>query len=480
MVVLFSAAVYFRVHNDAALRALGTETDSIKFLPLNSGYNTLGIQFENASNESILEYCYFESALYGAVELSNCSMTIRNCRFEDNHGYTSGGVIIATEGSNALVEYCDFIDNEAGQHGGAIYCNSSSPIINGCLFEGNSTGSIGGAISCENYSNPVIKNSTFLNNEADPITFPPFPGRGGAIYVDDNSSPTITGNLFKNNRVDSGAQISYAGGGAIFVFSENPVITHNVFDGNRADGDDGGAIYLFNSRARIINNVFINNYAGDYGGAIRINLSPTPDVINSILFNNFADQGPAIYVTDADVNVSYSNIQGGWEGEGNIDTDPLLRNPSAGDYHLMAIECGDAYDSPCIDVGSPMYIDSLLDCDWGLGTELSDMGVYGGGNMMTSVDNDFVVPSDIAVISNYPNPFNARTTITFNLPAASKVNLIIFDMLGREVKALIQDKTISAGQHRITWDASSFASGMYFYSLKTEKSSFDSKMLLIK
>jgi len=64
---------------------------------------------------------------------------------------------------------------------------------------------------------------------------------------------------------------------------------------------------------------------------------------------------------------------------GNIDVDPLFRDPANGDFHLMSTACGDPYDSPCIDAGDPSITDDFLDCMYGLGTSISDMGAYGGG-----------------------------------------------------------------------------------------------------
>jgi hypothetical protein len=482
--VIFLAAFYFRVKAGAILQAVGTESDTIKFLPAVQGYSTLGIDFENASDESILEYCYFSHALYSAIALTNSDITIRRCLLEDNSGHYRGGGISALEGSDALIENNMIRNNQTVQQGGGIYCNASSPTIRGNIIDGNKSGPIatGGGISCSNHSHPLIEGNTFSNNQVFPSPiYPSTQGTGAAIYCSNLSNPVITGNLFLNNRVNSGGAVGSSGGGAIFVFSAAPVIENNVFAGNVVEYGGGGALYLFIYNGSLVNNVFTGNSAAGEGGAIYMDLSH-PDVTNSILYGNYAPDGPEIYLySSSEVTVTYSDIEGGWEGAGNIDTEPRFRNPQAGDYHLMATDCGDPHDSPCIDVGSPDYIDTLLDCSWGLGTELSDMGAYGGGEITTtSIDDMAELPGELFALSNYPNPFNTKTTISYSLPEAAKISLKIYDMLGRKVETLINDRSYSAGEHKITWEASKISSGTYFYRFDIDGYSRSSKMLLIK
>ena len=87
--------------------------------------------------------------------------------------------------------------------------------------------------------------------------------------------------------------------------------------------------------------------------------------------------------------------------------------------------------------------------------------------------------SSYALQQNYPNPFNPVTTIRYNLELSSKVELIVYDISGREVARLV-DSNISAGEHSVEWDASEIASGLYIYQLKTDSYSETKKMILLK
>ncbi|MBN1482462.1 T9SS type A sorting domain-containing protein [candidate division KSB1 bacterium] len=97
----------------------------------------------------------------------------------------------------------------------------------------------------------------------------------------------------------------------------------------------------------------------------------------------------------------------------------------------------------------------------------------------TSVETKDKVVTAFQLHQNYPNPFNPTTTISFSLPRNEQVKLTIFDILGREVVTLIDEK-MTAGLHNVTFDAAQYASGVYFYHLKAGEHIFQKKMMLIK
>jgi hypothetical protein len=93
--------------------------------------------------------------------------------------------------------------------------------------------------------------------------------------------------------------------------------------------------------------------------------------------------------------------------------------------------------------------------------------------------NGSPLPERFILNQNYPNPFNPTTTISYSLPQASDVTLDVFNILGQRVTTLINQKQ-EAGEHTITWDASQFSSGVYFYRLQTGEATETKKMILLK
>jgi hypothetical protein len=89
------------------------------------------------------------------------------------------------------------------------------------------------------------------------------------------------------------------------------------------------------------------------------------------------------------------------------------------------------------------------------------------------------LPQVTALLGSYPNPFNPRTTIAFDLAADEFVELRIYDLLGREVSTLVED-ILPAGSHSRHWDGSNLSSGVYFYHFKAGQVSETRKLLLTK
>ncbi|MGE5679956.1 MAG: phosphodiester glycosidase family protein [Bacillota bacterium] len=97
----------------------------------------------------------------------------------------------------------------------------------------------------------------------------------------------------------------------------------------------------------------------------------------------------------------------------------------------------------------------------------------------TSVGSDGSRLSNYVMMQNYPNPFNPATTISYDLPMQSKVELKVFDLLGREVASLINEDQ-NAGHHSIGFDGSSLSSGMYIYRINAGEFVQTRKMMLLK
>ncbi|MFI5145147.1 MAG: SBBP repeat-containing protein [Ignavibacteria bacterium] len=89
------------------------------------------------------------------------------------------------------------------------------------------------------------------------------------------------------------------------------------------------------------------------------------------------------------------------------------------------------------------------------------------------------IPSICELSQNYPNPFNPSTTINYQLPSAGNAKLIVYDILGREVATLVNEYQ-QPGKYQVTWDASNYSSGVYFYKLAAGDFTDTKRMMVIK
>jgi hypothetical protein len=168
---------------------------------------------------------------------------------------------------------------------------------------------------------------------------------------------------------------------------------------------------------------------------------------------------------------------------------------------LLGIGVTDATGAYEIDAVAPGVVTVIADRDGYRSAEVDIViseNVFSVSNVnlslspegLTSVGDNGVAPEAFVLHQNYPNPFNPTTTISFDVPAASKVSLQIFNLLGQQVATLV-DGDVAAGKQEIVWAGKdgggrSVASGMYFYQLKATGvnggSGYSSikKMLLLK
>ena len=96
------------------------------------------------------------------------------------------------------------------------------------------------------------------------------------------------------------------------------------------------------------------------------------------------------------------------------------------------------------------------------------------------VSEQYSVPISFSLSQNYPNPFNPSTTIKFDIPEIAPVTLKIYDILGREVKTLINNEIKNPGSYEVNFHAGNSASGIYFYRLKANNYISEKKMILLK
>jgi len=342
-------------------------------------------------------FAYGEMSFFGGdgggIFVKGGSPTLRNCKLTDCLSYLGGAMYI--EDSNAAIIKCIFTDNHAF-NGGAIYCLQSDLELTSCAFYNNiQTREYwwidiffyegGGGLYCKSGS-PKLKSCVFSGNRAE---------QGGGLF--NNESDTTLIDCSFNHNMALGMVVSYGGG--MFNMDSSPMLVNCTFSSNSTDlnvSGEGSAIHSFGHGPILTNCTLFGNWA-PCGGAV----TGASVMSNCILWANVAPQ------VSGEADISYSNIQGGWEGEGNINVDPLFADPGYwadvndpnvvvepndpnalwvdGDYHLKS-QAGrwdrvsaswvrDDMTSPCIDAGDRNY-------DWGAevwphGGRVN-MGAYGG------------------------------------------------------------------------------------------------------
>ena len=302
---------------------------------------------------------------YGGGMFCNSDATLVNCTFTGNSARKGGGILC-----------------------GASWCCATYPTVTNCTFIGNSAGEDGGGMWVGD-SDPTLTNCRFSDNFAKT--------NGGGQYYNGDSWPTLTNCLFSGNSAGED------GGGMYCLFTYYMTLTNCTLSGNSA-GKHGGGMYNRYYSPTLTNCTFSENWAGEDGGGI-CHCYSRLTVTNCILWANSPSQ--ISQDDEATASITYSDVQGGWPGEGNIDADPCFvdlgywaykndpniivepNDPNAvwveGDYHLKS-QAGrwlenegrwtkDDVTSLCIDGGdmaSPIGYEPFPNGG------IINMGAYGG------------------------------------------------------------------------------------------------------
>jgi len=341
---------------------------------INNLYSSSAGGIYNYESNPTLTDCTFTGNLAesgGGICNDNSSPTLMNCDFINNEArvisnqYSSLAGGIYNYESNPTLTDCTFTGNLA-ESGGGIFNDNSSPTLMNCTFSENSADWGGGMIN--GLSNPILNNCNFIGNEAINC--------GGGMENESNSSPTVTGCKFTDN---------LAGwGGGVRNYQSTTILINCTFSGNSANYS-GGGVQSQMSNVTVASCTFSANSANWGGGIYNSAADSFTTLTNCILWGNIWNQIYAGWT--GDTIVTYSNIQGGWQGQGqnNIDVDPLFADPYNGDYHLKS-QAGrwdpiseswimDVVTSPCIDAGDPA---SPVGDEPSPNGGIINMGAYGG------------------------------------------------------------------------------------------------------
>lgn len=303
----------------------------------------------------------------GGMVNSSSSPTLAHLAFSGNNAVYGGGMY--NDASNPLLTDVTFSRNTADQ-GGGVYGDDSSPVLNDVTFYKNIAAYRGGGMCNLNTSSPTLTRVTFSQNGTDAnVSF----GGGGGMFNMTYSSPNLTDVSFVENFTDwlgggmmnwdhssptlvnvtfSANKADIEGGGMKNFETSNPILTNVTFSGNIALYSGGGMSNENYSSPTLTNVTFYKNRATNEtgtGGGIDNHYYCSPVIRNTILWGNIPDQ---VYnELDSTPLITYSDIQGGFTGIGNITSNPNLMALADNGGHTLTHAL--RFDSLAIDVGDP-------------------------------------------------------------------------------------------------------------------------------
>ncbi len=269
---------------------------------------------------------------------------------------------------------------------------------------------------------------------------------GGAFYCDAQSNPEIVGNLVNKC-------YALAMGSIISSNYSYPKMIGNTFTGNNllneSEFDNTLPVHNFISKPILYNNIVYGNE-------------------NIFFMGGQIYEGKPMYIR-------YNDIEGGYDGEGNIADDPAFYGYGSNPFLLSD-------DSPCIDSGTldVPYV-AMPETDFAgnprIHDGLIDIGCYEWNTTGISVEPPN--SNRKTSIKVYPNPFYYQTRIAFVVPDEGRVKIMLYNARGQKVTTLI-DEGLPAGEHVMQWDGTSLKTGIYFCHLEASGQSATTKIMVLE
>jgi Viral BACON domain len=300
--------------------------------------------------------CQFLTTGFYFAPFDNSTATIEGLTVMHGIGRNGrGGAVYCDIGSRPTFVNCAIVNNAVDDGGAGVYCSRSYPTFINCDIGGNlanSYGAFGAGLSLYQ-STAVLLGCRLVHNVAGGTT-----GVGGGLGVHSSTVFLDDCVFLENAAMDEGGAISitatstlvvtngeFAGnrtagmGGALHIDSNGAIFQNTLLVGNRS-GRRGGAVYCEGGSPTFTNCTFVDNEARIEAGTLYCTEGGSPELTNCILWGG----DPQEVITDDGAPViTYSDVQGGWDGEGNISTEPHFA--LANDFRLLA-------GSPCIDAGT--------------------------------------------------------------------------------------------------------------------------------
>lgn len=289
----------------------------------------------------------------GGITINDVSPTVMNTKVLGNQTTNDGGGIYVSGGAPTFEDLLVDNNTSSGCCGGVHIGNNATVNISDSTISNNSA-IVGGGVGVFSGSTATITNSAINGNDAGVTN-----GQGGGIMVSDSATVVnlVDTTLADNQTVFHGGAISSDGG--------TVNLTNALIYGNSSSSMNANVFAIGDTDFTLMNSTIADNNPG--GAQAVILWSGSLTMTNSIMYNNaFSLQGDPPCPTC--FTVTYSNIQGGFTGTGNIDADPMFVDSANQDYHLQAF-------SPSWNSGTPTGAPSA-DIEGTPRDASPDMGAY--------------------------------------------------------------------------------------------------------
>ena len=461
----------------------------------------------------------------GALFVNDANVVLQNCRFENNRADAHGGAVRAIR-SQLRISQCDFVGNSAQLGGGAIdAATDAAPTVLRSMFQGNNA-MWGGAVSCRGGAAPVFTGCDFVTNRAAGIL-----AYGGAIYADYSASPSFENCTFHGNEARLG--------GALACFQgSNVAVSLSTLVGNTGT-ETGGGIFCLDGAPSIESSII----AFQDGTGITSEATGLPEVACTDVWNNRGGDVSGPLGGDGTASLIEADPQfcadGGVDGAFfPLSPDSPLAPEATACAAIGAWPVGCTRELPEIESFDAQLSGGYLTVRWtatgdtahdryrltwaGAGPEHEILITHQGDGNYTAftplppaAGADFTLqlyargvtqsweslldpqvgtddPDDstpppspgILAVRNWPNPFNPKTTIAFDVPRDKHVRVTNYSAAGRRV-AVVHDAFTHEGSVNVIWSGQdsrgrSVASGTYVVQVQGEQNATSHKISLLK
>jgi hypothetical protein len=464
-------------YNTAAIHAthdLTVKNCNIVLFPSDTVGISYSILYTESSNlKLIFDNCLVEhlNKDFLFITQPNCNVTLRNCYFVNMSGWPcwrSGGVLDCfSDLDTLLVENCTHIMAQ-----GSMYRLRQEHQFKRIIFNHNTF------INCAGYifMNPGLQNNVSLTNNifvnCNTQAYTPIRSRWDVNEVDPDNLPMGLVNVYPDAAsVANNTPRKFLCQDNLVYWDPSLADIDSILNANSVDGQTNWTSQM------IIMNIRTDSmfkHLGPY------NTTPYSFLVSDTWKNQlptFTDSKDlfttqlanlkSFTLSTLDTTGGYLNVLPIWRVI-NTDSDDFLKSDwpipvdlSYSDADLLQAGTGG------FPIGDLNWFPSEK-AEWlsqrDVEYEYISDALY-AGNLIAAVHNQNTFPQRFQLQQNYPNPFNPSTTIEYDLPVESKINIVVYDILGREIATLV-DETQKAGNYQVNWNANWYASGVYFYKLQ--------------